>query len=170
MIKYPCRVIAFSLALTCSTLAHAQTADPEKSDTQTAKDVASQPAEDLNISKKDIPKELREIEEAPYSLTGVNSCKDIRRAVKTLDKVLGDDLDVIEEDSKSDKRRKTAGSIGKSIVGGLIPFRSIVREITGAAAQKRRYDRAVYAGVVRRSFLKGVGLERGCKFPGSPKR
>lgn len=147
----------------------AQTADPDKTDSETAVDVASQPAQDLNLKKTEIPQALQDIEQAPYSLTGIKSCRDIQRAVKKLDKVLGDDLDVIEEDSKSDKRRKTAGSIGKSLIGGLIPFRGLVREITGAADQQRRYDQAVYAGVVRRSFLKGIGKQRGCKFPAAPK-
>lgn len=156
-------------ALLCASTATAQTADVEQSDTETAKDVAMQPAEDLNIDKKEIPKELQEIAEAPYSLDGITSCRDIRKEVRKLDKVLGDDLDVVEDDSKADKRRKTASSLGKSLIGGLIPFRGIVRELTGAAAQQRRYDQAVYAGVVRRSFMKGIGKERGCKFPAAPK-
>lgn len=162
-------ITAAGMLLSMTGSAMGQTADPEKSDKETAMDVASQPAEDLNLKKTEIPEELLEIEEAPYSLKGIKNCRDIRDAVKKLDKVLGDDLDVIEEDSKSDKRRKTAGSIGKSLIGGLIPFRGLVREITGAAADKRRYDQAVYAGVVRRSFLKGVGKQRGCSFPAAPK-
>jgi hypothetical protein len=165
-----CKTTGLAAALLLATSASAQTADPDKSDTETAKDVATQPAEDLNLEEKEIPKQLQEIVEQPYSLENIRTCRDIRNAVRKLDKVLGDDLDVVEEDSKADKRRKTAGSIGKSLLGGLIPFRGIVREITGAAAQQRRYDQAVYAGVVRRSFLKGIGKERGCKFPAAPKQ
>ncbi|WOE76508.1 hypothetical protein [Alterisphingorhabdus coralli] len=161
--------IAASLVLSISPFAYAQTADPEKTDTETAVDVATQPAEDLNLKKHKIPDELQEIEEAPYSMEGISNCRSIQNAVKRLDKVLGDDLDVVEEDSAADKRRKTAGSLGKSLVGGLIPFRGLVREITGAAGQERRYNQAVYAGVVRRSFLKGIGKQRGCRFPASPK-
>ncbi len=149
--------------------AHAQTADPEKSDLETAEDVATQPVEDLNIGKKDIPQPLAEIAEKPYSLDGIRTCNNIRKAVNKLDDVLGDDLEVAQDDSKTEKRRKTASSLGKSLIGGIIPFRGVVREITGAAAQQRRYDQAVYAGVVRRSFLKGIGKERGCKFPAAPK-
>lgn len=162
-------MLGAGLALAIATAGQAQTASPEKDDKDTAMDVATTPANDLNLKKTKIPKELQEIEQAPYSLDGIRSCGDIRNAVKRLDKVLGDDLDVVEEDSKADKRRKTAGSIGKSLVGGLIPFRGLVREITGAAAEQRRYDQAVYAGVVRRSFLKGIGKQRGCRFPAAPK-
>jgi len=156
------------MAVTVSAAAIAQTAQPEKSDAETAGDVAKQPAEDLNLKKQKIPKALLDIAESPYSLEGIKTCRSIGNAVEKLDKVLGKDLDVVEEESKAGKRRKTAGSIGKSIVGGLIPFRGLVREITGAAAQKRRYDQAIYAGVVRRSFLKGIGIERGCEFPAAP--
>src|SRR3546814_10871883 len=50
----------------------------------------------------------------------------------------------------------------------LIPFRGLVGEGTGANGERRRYALAVYAGTVRRGFLKGVGLERGCKTPARP--
>lgn len=162
-------IIAACVTIGINDLAHAQTADPDKTDKETAVDVATQPAEDLNLKKTKIPEELQEVEQAPYSMEGISGCRSIQNAVKRLDKVLGHDLDVVEEDSKGDKRRKTAGSIGKSLVGGLIPFRGLVREITGAAAEERRYNQAVYAGVVRRSFLKGIGKQRGCSFPGAPK-
>jgi hypothetical protein len=82
--------------------------------------------------------------------------------------VLGEDLDVVNEASRDEKRKQTAGRVGGIIVNSIIPFRGVIREISGAAAQERRYNAAVYAGVVRRSFLKGVGLQRGCKYPSAP--
>jgi hypothetical protein len=85
-----------------------------------------------------------------------------------MDAVLGEDLDVPYEATRDDKRKDTAGKIGGLLVNSIIPFRGVIREISGAAAQERRYNAAVYAGVVRRSFLKGVGLQRGCKYPSAP--
>jgi hypothetical protein len=48
-------------------------------------------------------------------------------------------------------------------------FRSIVREATGAASNERALQAAFTAGMVRRGFLKGVGLGRGCKYPARPR-
>ena len=60
------------------------------------------------------------------------------------------------------------GTFGSRQANSIIPFRSVIREISGAAAHDRRYNAAVYAGVVRRSFLKGIGQQRGCKYPSAP--
>ena len=54
------------------------------------------------------------------------------------------------------------------MIGSIIPFGGIIGEVTGANAERRRYNEAVYAGTVRRGFLKGVGLQKGCKAPARP--
>ena len=64
------------------------------------------------------------------------------------------------------KRPATApGAIAKSVLGSFIPFRGIIREVSGANAQERLWDRALYAGAARRAFLKGMGEQRGCAWP-----
>jgi hypothetical protein len=50
----------------------------------------------------------------------------------------------------------------------FIPFRSLVREATGASAHERRLRAAFQAGVARRSYLKGVGAQLGCAPPAAP--
>lgn len=153
-----------------ATQAHAQNqaADKERTTEQTAGDVASQPIEDIGLDKKDIPEVLERIGEDPYSLKGIRNCASIRAGVEELDEVLGEDFDVRSDKSRDTKRKETAGKIGSMIVNSIIPFRSIIREVSGAAGQERRYNEAVYAGVVRRSFLKGIGKQRGCRYPASP--
>ncbi|HSF11433.1 MAG TPA: hypothetical protein VLA50_00535, partial [Erythrobacter sp.] len=58
---------------------------------------------------------------------------------------------------------------GQSVVGSILPFRGILREVTGAASNDRELRAAYTAGMVRRSFLKGLGMGRGCEYPARPK-
>lgn len=139
-----------------------------RSTEKVAEDVVTQPVQDVGIDKKDIPENLVRIQDKPYSLAGIRTCAQIRTAIADMDAVLGEDLDVPYEATRDDKRKDTAGKVGGLIVNSIIPFRQVIREISGAAAQDRRYNAAVYAGVVRRSFLKGIGHQRGCKYPSAP--
>ncbi len=160
-----------SLAFVASALpaaAQNQAADRPRTTEKVAEDVVTQPVQDVGIDKKDIPENLLRIQAKPYSLVGIKTCAQIRSAIGDLDAVLGEDLDAPYEATRDDKRKNTAGKVGGLIVNSIIPFRQVIREISGAAEQDRRYNAAVYAGVVRRSFLKGVGLQRGCKYPSAP--
>ncbi|PZU01431.1 MAG: hypothetical protein DI624_00150 [Brevundimonas sp.] len=50
----------------------------------------------------------------------------------------------------------------RDTVTDFIPMRSWVRRLSGAAAHDREIQFAIRAGSVRRGFLKGLWLERGC--------
>ena len=54
---------------------------------------------------------------------------------------------------------------GRALVNSVIPFRGVVREVTGAAPAERQYNAAVDAGLARRGFLRGVHQTRKCKTP-----
>ena len=60
-------------------------------------------------------------------------------------------------------KRSVAKIGGTAVVNSLIPFRGVVREISGAAAADRRLQAATDAGIARRGFLRGVYQTRGCK-------
>lgn len=160
--------IGTAMILSATIGASAQTADREKSTGEIAEGVATQPVEDIGLDKKEIPETLLRISEAPYSLKGIRTCTQIRAGVEELDEVLGEDLDVKGEKSRGRKRKETVGKIGGAVVNSFIPFRGLIREVSGAASRERQYNEAVYAGVVRRSFLKGIGQQRGCKYPAAP--
>jgi len=160
--------LALVLALPAPGLAQNQAAEKERSTEQMASDIASQPAEDIGIEKKEIPEVLLKVQDAPYSLKDIRSCTDIRTAVAELDTALGEDLDVKDDKTREQKRKETAGAVGGAIVNSFVPFRGIIREVSGAGARQRRYNEAIYAGVVRRSFLKGLGQQKGCRYPAAP--
>jgi hypothetical protein len=138
--------------------------EPDKPITQQdvgAKDVALTPLSDLNLRKGEIPKLLLDAEDDPYTLAGMARCPQIAAAVGEFDAVLGDDIDV----AQAKKQSMSAGRVAQSVAGSFIPFRGVIREISGANSQERKVQAAIYAGTARRAFLKGVGQQRGCRYP-----
>lgn len=117
---------------------------------------------------KNIPAKLKDIQKKPYSMKGLRTCAAIQQEVRELNDVLGPDVNEKVDKSKAKKREETAGRVAGGAVSSIIPFGGLIGEVTGANAERRRYNRAVYAGTVRRGFLKGVGLQKGCKAPARP--
>ncbi len=139
-------------------------AEPEKPMNDrdvSASDVATTPLSDLNIKKGEIPQLLITAQEKPYDLSGISRCSQFAAAVGELDAVLGEDIDI----AAVKNNRTSAGKVAQSVVGAFIPFRGVIRELSGANSQDRKIQTAIYAGSVRRAFLKGVGQQRGCRYP-----
>ncbi|MEH6757838.1 MAG: hypothetical protein V7676_10015 [Parasphingorhabdus sp.] len=125
-----------------------------------AADAATQPLNDLNLKSAYIPAELVKIQDEPYSLNGLSDCAVLLKEISTLEDVLGADADApAEKTGVVNKALKTGGSF----LGGFIPFRGVVREVSGANANRRKMERAIYAGVARRGFLKGYAEAKQCK-------
>lgn len=142
-------------------------AKPEKPVTDSnpdARQVAETPLSDLNVKKGDIPPVLTQALDDPYSLAGMKSCPALTREVDLLNSALGDDVDI----ASARKNGLKAGSVAQSVVGGFIPFRSVIREVSGANAEQRKMEMLIRAGMARRGFLKGIGMTRGCKYPARP--
>jgi hypothetical protein len=126
-----------------------------------AKEVVETPATDLNIKKDQIPLLLVAAQQRPYTLSGLGTCQRLAAAIGELDAVLGDDVDL----PQTGTRRVSAGRVAQSVVGSFIPFRGVIREVSGANAHDREMQAAIIAGVARRSFLKGIGQGKGCRYP-----
>jgi hypothetical protein len=126
-----------------------------------AKDVALTPLGDLNLRKGEIPKLLLAAQVMPYDLYGLGRCAQLAAAIGELDAILGDDIDLATAKGQS----ISPGRVAQSVAGSFIPFRGVIRELSGANAQERKVQAAIYAGVARRAFLKGVGQQRGCRYP-----
>lgn len=124
--------------------------------------IATQPGRDVGAIRTDIPPVLQEAVEAPYGMKGIKSCRDISAAFHDLTDVIGPDFKSGEV-KKENRAGKLAEAGGKTIVNSLIPFRGLVREVTGAAPAQRRLERAIAAGYARRGFLRGMHQARKCK-------
>lgn len=127
-------------------------------------DVARTPMTDLNLSRTEVPALLAEAQQRPYSLQGLDTCEQLTRAVDEFNTVLGPDLDL----PQAERARLSGGRIAQWAVGRFIPFRGLIREISGANRQQREVEAAIQAGLMRRAFLKGVGVARRCPYPASP--
>lgn len=129
-----------------------------------AEDVALTPLTDLNITSKDVPEVLLRAVADVYAMDGMATCNSMTAEILRLDEVLGDDYDGYAEG----KGGIDVGRAAQGLVGAIIPFRGLVREVTGAASKDRAMQAAFTAGMVRRGFLKGIGQQRGCAVPARP--
>ena len=126
-----------------------------------AVDVVATPVSDLGLRNGKIPPVLEGAVMDPYDLAGIRTCAQISTRVSELDAVLGPDRDIPQDRAE----KLSAGRVAQAAVGSFIPFRGIIREVSGANAHQRKVDDAVEAGTARRSFLKGYGQARGCAYP-----
>ncbi len=152
--------------LLMSSAAMAQEQAAQKDDTlQKAGDIAVQPAKDVGIAKTTIPDVLQRAVEAPYALPKSRGCKAINADVAELTEALGPDFGTGTEENEN-RTGKILEAGGKTIVNTLIPFRGLVREVSGAAPAQRRLEAAISTGMARRGFLRGYGTAKGCRMPG----
>jgi hypothetical protein len=129
---------------------------------QSAGRIASQPVTDVGAKKTVVPPVLQRAIAAPYGSAGTASCAQIRSGLGQLNAVLGPDF-AAGASYNEDRASKIAEAGGKTIVNSIIPFRGLVREISGAAPAQRRLNAAIDAGYARRGYLRGMARAKGCK-------
>ena len=129
-----------------------------ESNVKQAEQVVSQPVRDVGLAKTKTPPLLIAASQDPYGAAGTATCRQIATSISNLNALLGPDYDSTSAPKKQSLIR--AGS--QAVVNTLIPFRGIVREVSGAAPAERRYDAAVTAGFARRGFLRGLQRARKC--------
>lgn len=158
-------VASLSAGIVASPATARQEDKPITSRDPDAMDVAKTPVNDLNVGRDgEIPPLLVKATAQPYTLSGLTKCRQIAGTIQQLDEVLGPDIDLPAEE----RDRISAGRVGKWVVASFIPFRGLIREVSGANAQDRKVNAAIQAGLTRRGFLKGVGSAKGCRYPASP--
>lgn len=129
------------------------------------------PLRDLNVVRVDIPEILIQALDDPYARPPRNAkCATLIALIRPLNDVLGPDIDTIPPDDGpiATKGRSTALGVAGDLAGGAIPFRGVVRKLTGAESHDRLVAAAIIAGHTRRAYLKGLGEARGCGPPATP--
>lgn len=134
------------------------------------------PFEDLGFKEQPIPEKLQVIQKNPYNLPKETTCEEIRKELDELDRLLGPDVCTPEnptglmptrkgeyvEDGASAIRNQAVGIVDDYV--GL-PFRGIIRRLSGAERHAKEVVKAYQAGNLRRAFLKGIGASRGGRLP-----
>lgn len=132
---------------------------PAAAQEQSTRDIVTQPARDVGIGKTEIPPLLVEASAAPYATEGVATCAQIAAAIADLNAVVGPDFST----SPTKNKTNVAKVGGAAVINSLIPFRGVVREVSGAGAAERRKNAAIDAGIARRGFLRGLQSARRCR-------
>jgi hypothetical protein len=125
------------------------------------------PVEDLNLKKTQIPEVLQKAAANPYDMAGTADCAAIAAEIASLDGALGADKDAPPSETPEAKGPGVAGVL-KAGVQAVIPYRGIVRQVSGANAHEKTVSEAVQVGFARRGFLKGRAIEMNCPAPASP--
>ncbi|MGE0179063.1 MAG: hypothetical protein AB7O91_04510, partial [Sphingomonas sp.] len=145
-------------------VAAAQSTPPEGESTgERVGRIASEPARDVGLQRTRIPPILERAAVDPYSLTGMRACGQIAIEVDALSRVLGPDFDAGPSPRRGSRAGQIAEAGGRAVVNSIIPFRGVVRELSGSAEADRRLQAATDAGIARRGFLRGVQRTRGCR-------
>lgn len=161
-------LIAAAESLVCGAVSAQQAAVARRTVQGEAEDYLMRPLGDTNLKKRRIAPVLAAAVDDPYNRDGLRNCAYITAAIGELDAALGPDVDELRSRRKENVGQK-AGRLGlataREFIGGIVPVRSIVREVSGARAWDARFREAVYAGAIRRGFLKGLAAARRCEPP-----
>lgn len=130
----------------------------------TAADVALTPVTDLNLRRDPIPPILLQARNGPYAVVNTGSCASIAPEMSMLNAVLGEDYDT----ATIPRRTVTPEKVAQQVVAYFIPFRGVIREVSGANRHEWEFRQAISAGLMRRAYLKGRGEEMGCAYPARP--
>jgi hypothetical protein len=166
-------LVALGLALSagCTT-----TVDPAKRGQKNLGTAVAAPFKDLGLVKPEAPKQLSDIT-YPYDPARLeNGCAQVAYEIGALDRLLGPESYAPAPDkSMGDKAKSATGNaVGGAAEGattGFIPFRGVVREVSGASKAEAEVNHAIAMGQLRRAFLRGFGLAVGCQgvlAPGGP--
>ncbi len=138
---------------------------------------ASAPLNDLNLVRAEIPPVLQAAQRNPYAPPADRACEPLGTEIRTLDAVLGADLDTPVTGSNPSLIERGTGALGDAAVGairgaaeGVVPFRGWVRRLSGADRYSKDVAAAIAAGTIRRAYLKGVGEAQGCTAPAAPRK
>ncbi len=164
-IRFSTFAIALGLAAVSASAQTRLPGEQSRSDEQRVGDAVARPLADTNIKRRKVPELLETALDKPYSLDGLKSCGSLRGAVRDLDGVLGPDVDTPRVPGDRRRGAELALDTAGDIFAGLLPFRGLIREVSGAQSAERHERAAVFAGVARRSYLKGVMQARNCRLP-----
>ena len=130
-----------------------------------AERIVERPLRDLNIIKPKPQPVLEAVMASPYSMTGLRTCRQYRAEIAKLTEVLGPDVDsaVATDPDRKESPAEFALGAGEAVAVSLIPGGGLIRKISGADKRQKYAAAGVYAGSVRRAYVKGLMLGKNCR-------
>ena len=129
-------------------------------------DAATAPLRDVGLIRPDIPAPLANLKYPYESEKLLIGCSQVLYEIGELDGALGPETyqpGARESLSSRGVDAAVGGAVGAArSAADVIPFRSWVRQASGAAKADRDVARAIELGQTRRSFLRGYGAAIGC--------
>ncbi len=155
------RVISFGLILILATAGCSSTSGSQRAGGRVDNGVIDRPLRDVGAVREDIPDILKAAAEDPYALEGAADCGVLAEELAQLDAALGPDP--YASDSRG-RERNEAGELVSGALRGLVdlPYRGVIRWLSGAERRERAQTEAVLAGVARRAFLTGAARSADC--------
>jgi hypothetical protein len=118
------------------------------------------PVRDLNLVRDEVPEVLTHARDAPYLEPQDASCEELAAMIAPLDAALGPE----SASDKPDASDMVFGAVA-DVTRDVIPFRGVIRRLTGAARQDRKVRETRQAGQLRRAYLKGFASAKNCYGP-----
>jgi len=122
---------------------------------------------DFNFGRDNIPEVLLRAVDHTYSPLATRDCATLGTEILALDSILGPDIDLLKA---ADKKHEYVSNVVVGAIRGMVPFRGVLRVLTGADRRDRRIAEAIVAGITRRGYLKGLGEAKSCPVPAAPIR
>lgn len=110
----------------------------------------------LGITGPEMPDELARIQADPYAPPRAPGCEGVAAELADLEGLLGPDVDVARE------QKTSAGETVGGAIKSLIPYRGVVRLVTGAGRKEQALVDASMAGSARRGYLRGLQASMSC--------
>ncbi len=110
----------------------------------------------LGITGAEVPPLLKDIKADPYKAPGAPICATVPLEIQQITDLIGPDID-----AQNDKETSLV-SKGADLARGMVPYRGVVRFVTGANKKDQELHDAVVAGYARRGFLRGIQINLKC--------
>ncbi len=138
--------------------------DKDKSTADLAFSAAMTPLEDIGLRKRKIPELLKKLMDDPYQIPADFQCEAVKAELADLSLLLGDDADKPKAAlSAREQYMEVGGNLVQDAVVSVVrsqtdflPFRSILRRLTGANSHEKAVNKALQAGNMRRAYLRGL--------------
>ena len=105
----------------------------------------------------EIPEALKAVAADPYRAPAEPACQSIPAELAVLNDALGPDADEHVKEKSHAVANALSGAVRR-----MIPYRGVVRFLTGAGEKDKALRAAVMAGFARRGFLRGLEANLHC--------